>query len=63
MKKIAYSALIALVISGALTNAFILVDELRVGTSFADMTVIPEPGTVFLLGVGGLALLLRLRRK
>lgn len=41
------------------TNQF---DELRVGTSFADVTGIPEPGSAVLLVLGGLVPLLRRRR-
>ena len=37
------------------------VDELRIGTTFADVTPIPEPATMTLLALGGLALLRRRR--
>jgi len=38
------------------------VDEIRVGDSFLDVTGIPEPASVALLGLGGLAMLGRHRR-
>lgn len=38
------------------------IDELRVGETFADVTPIPEPATMALLGIGGLGVLLRRRR-
>jgi hypothetical protein len=37
-------------------------DELRFGTTFADVTPIPEPATIMLLGLGGLGILGRKRR-
>jgi hypothetical protein len=37
------------------------VDEIRVGTTFSDVTPIPEPVTMSLLALGGLALLRRRR--
>jgi hypothetical protein len=37
------------------------VDEIRIATTFADVTPIPEPATMSLLGLGGLALLGRRR--
>jgi len=37
------------------------VDELRIGTTFADVTPIPEPVTLTLLGLGGLGLIRRRR--
>ncbi len=39
------------------------VDEIRIGTTFGDVTPIPEPGTLVLLGMGGLVLLLLRRRR
>jgi hypothetical protein len=42
------------------TNAVFEVDELRVGLNYIN--VIPEPGMAVLAGLGGLALLLRLRK-
>lgn len=48
--------------SGALTNAFLLVDEIRVGTAFLDVAV-PEPSVLALLGLGALVFIQRLRRK
>jgi len=38
------------------------VDEIRIGTTFSDVAPVPEPGTLALLGSGGLLLLLRRRR-
>lgn len=40
-----------------------LVDEIRIGTTWADMLIVPEPSSLSLLAVGGLALLLRRRAK
>ncbi|MEO1836402.1 MAG: PEP-CTERM sorting domain-containing protein [Akkermansiaceae bacterium] len=39
-----------------------LFDEIRFGTSYADVIGIPEPSGIALLGLGGLAILLRRRR-
>ena len=44
------------------SNAWFRVDELRVGTSFADVSVVPEPGPVVLLALGSLALFATLGR-
>lgn len=40
-----------------------LMDEIRIGTTWADMLLVPEPSSLSLLAVGGLALLLRRRTK
>jgi len=37
-------------------------DEFRVGTTFADVASVPEPASLGLLAVGGVALLARRRR-
>jgi len=39
------------------------VDEIRIGTTWGDMLIVPEPSSLSLLAVGGLALLLRRRAK
>ena len=38
------------------------VDEIRFGATLADVTPVPEPSTTALIGLGGLALILRRRR-
>jgi hypothetical protein len=45
------------------TNAVMMVDEVRLGTTFADVTPVPEPMTFALAGLGGLMLLALRRRK
>ena len=40
----------------------VLVDELRLGETFADVTPIPEPATMAILGIGGLGVLLKRKR-
>lgn len=37
-------------------------DEIRFGTSYADVTPVPEPGSLALLGLGGLMMIKRRRR-
>jgi hypothetical protein len=41
----------------------LLVDEIRLGTLYADMSVVPEPSTVGLAALGGVAMLLRSRKR
>ena len=38
-------------------------DEIRFGTSYADVAPVPEPATMLLLGIGGVACIVRRRRK
>jgi len=38
------------------------IDELRIGTTWADVTVVPEPGSLTLLGMGVVGVLARRRR-
>lgn len=46
------------------TNAFFYGDEFRLGFTAGDvLPLVPEPSTMAFLGLGGLALLLRFRRK
>lgn len=46
-------------IGDAQTSIF---DEIRFGTSLADVTPVPEPGSLALLGLGGLAMVRRRRK-
>ena len=39
-----------------------VLDEIRVGATYADVSPVPEPSTTALIGLGGLALILRRRR-
>jgi hypothetical protein len=39
-----------------------VLDEIRIGATYADVTPVPEPTTTALLGLGGLALILRRRK-
>ncbi|MGC8625893.1 MAG: PEP-CTERM sorting domain-containing protein, partial [Phycisphaerae bacterium] len=45
---------------GAATTSY---DEIRIGTSYADVTPVPEPAPLALVATGGLGLLLLKRRK
>ncbi len=45
---------------GSYSNSY---DEIRIGTSYADVTPVPEPATLGLVAIGGLGLLLLKRRK
>jgi len=49
-------------VNNSATNALFAVDEIRLGTTFADVAPIPEPAAFGLATLGGLALL-SLRRK
>jgi len=40
-----------------------VIDEIRFGATYADVSPVPEPTSTALLGLGGLALILRRRRK
>jgi hypothetical protein len=48
--------------SGSVTTTIIGIDEIRVGTTFADVTPIPEPSAMALL-LGGLVAILTLRKR
>jgi hypothetical protein len=48
--------------SHVIPNAY-AVDELRVGTTWAAVTPVPEPGALALLGIGAMGLLARRRRQ
>jgi hypothetical protein len=50
-------------VSHAQAGATLSVDELRVGTSFADVAPVPEPASLGVLALGGMALLRRQRRE
>ena len=39
------------------------IDEIRIGDTFSDVTVVPEPVSASLIGIGGLALLNQRRRR
>ena len=43
--------------------AVVIADELRVGTSYADVTPVPEPASAAALGIAALAVLGRRRRR
>lgn len=45
------------------SNAWFRVDELRVGTTFSDVSVVPEPGSVALIVFGGFALIATVGRQ
>jgi hypothetical protein len=50
-------------LSGASPAGQLLVDEIRLGTTYADMSVVPEPGTIGLAALGGIALLFRSKKR
>ena len=43
-------------------NATLRVDEIYLGTTLVDVTAVPEPSSAALLGLGGIALILRRRK-
>jgi hypothetical protein len=45
-----------------LNGATLAIDEIRVGETYADVTPVPEPGSLVLLGLGGLLIGTRRRR-
>jgi hypothetical protein len=49
--------------SATLVPTVIQFDEFRLGTTFGDVTPVPEPGTLALAGLGGIAMLTLLRRR
>jgi PEP-CTERM motif len=49
-------------LNGASPAGQLLLDEVRIGTDYASMSAVPEPGAVALVTLGGLGLLLRRRR-
>ncbi len=55
------NSLFTLYLSHAATNTDIT-DEFRIGTDYESVTVIPEPATLGLMGLAGVAFLLRRRR-
>lgn len=52
-------------INASSLNAGFNLDELRVGTTWADVTPIPEPATIGMLGLGALVTIMarRMRQK
>ncbi|MFK7911169.1 MAG: PEP-CTERM sorting domain-containing protein [Akkermansiaceae bacterium] len=48
--------------SNSSANETIVIDNLRVATTFSEALVVPEPSSTALLGLGGLALLIRRKR-
>jgi len=38
-------------------------DEIRIGGTWSNVTVVPEPATMVLLGIGGIGVLIRRKRR
>ncbi len=59
----AASVMIGAGISSGSNPDSLVLDEIRVGTTWNDVTTIPEPASLSLLGLGGIGLLSRRRRR